>query len=172
MNQQDIIDMAKEAGLLHSGCGCSAAETFVALEKFAALVVSKDRERIRPANLLPQKEGQGSVMTITEGPDTSPPEVGHWYSPDKVASMLLADRQRLALGVDLPEPDMGTIQVHAKRPPVSLGYSIEAMRDYGDRRAAAENDACAKVIQSHAKEINNNAALINLLMRIIARCAS
>jgi len=49
-------------------------------------------------------------------------------------------------GVELPEPDMGTITIHAKKPPVSMGYSIEAMLDYGDRRVTiartqALNDA-------------------------------
>lgn len=43
--------------------------------------------------LLPQGEGQAKVMLISAGPDTIPQEVGHWYSPSKVAELLQVERE-------------------------------------------------------------------------------
>lgn len=46
--------------------------------------------------LLRGKAGQSRVMTITEGPDVTVPEIGNWYSPEAVAEMIAVEREACA----------------------------------------------------------------------------
>jgi len=43
--------------------------------------------------LLPEKYGQAEVMTVTDGPDVSVAECGHWYSPAAVARFVEEERE-------------------------------------------------------------------------------
>ena len=43
--------------------------------------------------LLPEKYGQAEVMTVTDGPDVSAAECGHWYSPAAVARFVAEERE-------------------------------------------------------------------------------
>lgn len=56
-----------------------------------------DAAKVEADALLPQKEGQAKTMTICAGPDTTPQEVGHWYSPNMVREILAARAERGAL---------------------------------------------------------------------------
>jgi hypothetical protein len=46
--------------------------------------------------LPPQHPGQAMTMLICDGPDKVPAEVGHWYSPEKVAKLIAAEREACA----------------------------------------------------------------------------
>lgn len=63
-----------------------------------------------------------------------------------VALVIAKDRGRLAAGVDLPEPFI--YDAAGKQ----FGYTADQLRDYGDRRAAAEREACAQFVAEHFDE--------------------
>ena len=46
--------------------------------------------------LLPETYNQAYQMTITRGPDVNAEELGHWYSPARVAMLIEAEREACA----------------------------------------------------------------------------
>lgn len=64
-----------------------------------------------------------------------------------VALVIAKDRGRLAAGVDLPEPFI--YDAAGKQ----FGYTADQLRDYGDRRAAAERNACVIACEVHAARV-------------------
>lgn len=49
--------------------------------------------------ILPAKSGQANTMTISQGTDVDACEVGHWYSPAFVATLIDADRERICRAI-------------------------------------------------------------------------
>ena len=47
--------------------------------------------------LLPETYGQAHQMTITPGPDVNAEELGHWYSPARVAILIEVEREACAV---------------------------------------------------------------------------
>lgn len=59
------------------------------------LSVKLERSLLRRENmekLLPETYNQAHQMTITPGPDVNAEELGHWYSPARVAILIEAER--------------------------------------------------------------------------------
>lgn len=119
MKCQDIIDMAREA-VTESGLAFDPeCDAPEWLAQFAALVIARDRERLSSDVELPEPE----AFRITDG------EGGYNYRDELPQQWSLNWSARYG----------------RKYEPL---FTADQLRDYGDRRAAAERLACAELAES------------------------
>ena len=79
--------------------------------------------------------------------------MNYWNTPElaKFAALVAAkERQRLASDVELPE-SLPAMKWHHNM------YTADQLRDYGDRRAAAEQEAVTTLLQDYPHWLGNTA---------------
>lgn len=68
---------------------------------------------------------------------------------EQFAALVIAkDRERLAAGVELPE----SLALNPK----NARYTLDQLRDYGDRRAAAERNEATRKCDSRSQSLHND----------------